>query len=274
MNWTRATILGLAVLAGTLPVAALAFGASAKSGIGRMTVAPDILFAGTTANQVTFTFTADSSSLRGQTLIEFPRGWSVPQRSNPSGPGYVEVKPGQCSASTKIASIGIRRVTIATACGRRQAYQLVYANVTAPQFTADGYIFLTSTRSLASGKKAKFRPLLPSKQPVIKVRGGPPVGLLVQTTSVATVGTAFSVTVRAVDAYGNNAYPYTGTVQLASTDLAATIPAPYSLGPTDAAQHTFAGAVLRTAGTQTITATDSNGLSATSPPITVVPPSG
>ena len=98
MNWTRATILGLAVLAGTLPVAALAFGASAKSGIGRMTVAPTVLYAGSSGNQVTFTFTADSSSLRGQTLIEFPRGWSAPQRSNASGPGYIEVKAGQCSA--------------------------------------------------------------------------------------------------------------------------------------------------------------------------------
>ena len=273
MNWTRATILGLAVLACTLPVTALAFGASAKSGIGRMTVVPDVLYAGSTGNQVTFTFTADSSSLRGQTLIEFPRGWSAPQRSNPSGPGYIEVKPGQCSTSTKIASIGVRRVTIATSCGRHKAYQLVYSKVTAPQLTADGYIFLTSTRSMASGKKTKFRPLLPGKQPVIKVRGGPPAGLLVQTTSVATAGTAFSVTVRAIDPYGNNAYPYTGTVQLTSSDLAATIPGPYSLGPADVAQHTFTGAILRTGGTQTITATDSNGLSATSPPITVVPPS-
>src|SRR5438874_483257 len=194
MNWTRATILGLAVLACTLPVTALAFGASAKSGIGRMTVVPDVLYAGSTGNQVTFTFTADSSSLRGQTLIEFPRGWSAPQRSNPSGPGYIEVKPGQCSASTKITSIGVRRVTIATSCGRHKAYQLVYSKVTAPQLTADGYIFLTSTRSMASGKKTKFRPLLPGKQPVIKVRGGPPAGLLVQTTTVATASSGSSVT--------------------------------------------------------------------------------
>jgi hypothetical protein len=271
VNAARLSVAGLALLGCVF--AATAFGANRSSGIGRMTVVPDVLYAGTSGNQVTFTFTADSSSLRGQTLIEFPRGWSAPQRSEASGPGYVEVKPGQCSASTKIASIGVRRVTIATSCGRHKAYQLIYSNVTAPRLTADGYIFLTSTRSLASGKKAKFRPLLPRKQPVVKVRGGTPVGLIVQTTSVATAGTAFSVTVRAVDAYGNNAYPYTGTVQLASSDAAATIPAPYSIGPTDAAQHTFAGAVLRTAGTQTITATDSNGLHATSPPITVVPPS-
>src|SRR5438874_552373 len=182
MNWTRATILGLAVLACTLPVTALAFGASAKSGIGRMTVVPDVLYAGSTGNQVTFTFTADSSSLRGLTLIEFPRGWSAPQRSNPSGPGYIEVKPGQCSASTKITSIGVRRVTIATSCGRHKAYQLVYSKVTAPQLTADGYIFLTSTRSMASGKKTKFRPLLPGKEPADH-RGTPFLATIVSTAS-------------------------------------------------------------------------------------------
>jgi hypothetical protein len=271
VNAARLSVTGLAVL-GCVLVAG-AYGATRANGIGRMAVAPNVLYAGTSGNDLTFTFTADSSSLRGQTLVEFPRGWSPPQRSNASGPGYVEVNAGQCAASTAIASIGVRRVTIATSCKRHQSYQLVYSHVTAPQLTADGFVFLTSTRSLGSGKKAKYRPLLPSKQPVVKVKGGAPVALLVQTTSVATTGTAFSVTVRAIDAYGNNAYPYTGTVQLASSDAAASLPAPYSLGPTDAAQHTFAGAILRTLGTQTITATDSNGLHATSAPIQVVPPS-
>jgi hypothetical protein len=271
VNAARLSVAGLAVLGCVLAAGALA--ATRANGIGRMAVAPNILFAGSADNDLIFTFTADSSSLRGQTLVEFPRGWSAPQRSNASGLGYVEVKAGQCATSTKIASIGVRRVTIATSCKRHQSYQLVYSHVTAPQLTADGFIFLTSTRSLGSGRKAKYRPLLPRKQPVVKVRGGAAVGLLVQTTSVATTGTAFGVTVRAIDAYGNNAYGYTGTIQLASSDAAATVPAPYSLGPSDAAQHTFEGAILRTIGTQTITATDSNGLHATSPPITVVPPS-
>lgn len=271
MNAARLSVIGLAVLGCVL--ATSAFGASRPKGIGRMAVSPTVLYAGSPGNQLAFTFTADSSSLRGQTLVEFPRGWSPPERSNPSGAGYVEVRAGQCKASTKIVSVGVRRVTIATSCKRHQSYQLVYSNVTAPRLTADGYIFLTSTRSLASKRKVKFRPLLPRKQPVVKVRGGTAAGLVVQTTSIATAGTAFSVTVRAVDAYGNNAYPYTGTVQLTSSDLAATMPGPYTLGPPDVAQHTFAGAILRATGTQTVTATDSNGLSGTSPPITVVPPS-
>ena len=77
-----------------------------------------------------------------------------------------------------------------------------------------------------------------------------------------------------MDAYGNNAYPYLGTVQLASSDPAATMPAAYSYAATDVAQHTFPGAVLRTVGMQTITATDpTTGLTGTTPPIQVVPPS-
>jgi hypothetical protein len=271
---TKATTLGLAALAGALAVAALALGASAPRGIGRMSATPNILYAGSSRNELTFTFAADSSSLRGQTLVEFPRGWTAPQRTNPSGPGYVSLRAGQCATSTRIVSIGVRKVTVATTCARHQTFQLVYSNVTAPQLAADGYVFLTLTRSSAAGRKAKFRPLLPGKQPVIKVKGGPPVGLYVQTTSVATTGTAFSVTVRAIDAYGNNAYPYLGTVQLSSSDPAGTMPGPYSFVATDAAQHTFTGAILRTVGTQTITATDPvTGLHGTTPPIQVVPPS-
>lgn len=272
MHGTRVSLVVLAVLGSAL--AAAAAGASSPRGIGRMGATPNILYAGSSGNQLTFTYTADSSSLRGQTLVEFPRGWTAPQRRNASGPGYVELRAGQCAASTKILSVGVRKVTIATTCKRHQSYQLVYSNVTAPQLTADGYVFLALTRSAAGGRKAKFRALLPGKQPVVKVKGGPPVGLFVQSTSVATTGTAFSITVRAVDAYGNNAYPYLGTVQLTSSDPAATMPAGYSYAATDAAQHTFPGAVLRTVGMQTITATDpTTGLTGTTPPIQVVPPS-
>ena len=272
MNRTRALILGLAVLAGGLPVAALAFRAAGPNGIGRMMVAPTTLVAGTTGNELAFTFVADRSPLRGTTLVEFPRGWSPPQRTRASAPGYVEVKPGQCDGSTRIVAVKTRRVTIATSCRQRRSYQLLYHDVTAPVLSADGYIFLVSTRSSAAGRKAKLRPLGRLKQPVVKVRGGPTVALFVGAPSVVTAGTAFSITVRANDAYGNNAYPYAGTVQLASTDAAATIPAPYTYGPADAAQHVFAGAILRTPGTQRISATDSNGLAAQSGPVMVIQP--
>jgi hypothetical protein len=86
---------------------------------------------------------------------------------------------------------------------------------------------------------------------------------------VAIAGTAFTVTVRAIDPYSNNAFPYGATVTLRSSDPAATLPGPYAYQPTDLGQKAFTGVVLRTPGLQTITATDSNGLKKTSAPIMV-----
>jgi hypothetical protein len=266
---TRAIALALAALTGVLASGAL--GAASPNGIGRMSVTPDTATAGSTDNELIFTFLADRSSLRGQTIVDVPRGWTPPQRSNPSGPGYVEVKPGTCDGSTRITSVAGRRVTIATSCRRGRNYQLFYHRATAPTISADGYIFLAQTRSAAAGRKAKYRPLGQPKQPKVKVRGGPPVALFVGATSVATSGTAFGVTVRALDTYGNNAYPYGATVQLSSSDPAATLPGPYAYVQADAGQHVFTGTILRTPGTQSITATDSNGLTGQSAPITVYP---
>ena len=72
-----------------------------------------------------------------------------------------------------------------------------------------------------------------------------------------TAGTAASVTATALDAFGNLATGYTGTVHFTSTDGAATVPTDYTFTPGAAGAHTFAGGVtLRTAGQQTVTATD------------------
>jgi hypothetical protein len=231
-----------------------------------MVVTPIILTAGSTGNELTFSFTANKS-LTGQTIVDVPRGWSAPQKRSASGAGYVELKRGTCGGSTRIRSIVRRRLTIATACRRGHGYQLLYHKATVPTIAADGYIFLTQTR--ASGRKAKFHPLARSGQPVVKVKGGPATGLDMTLTNVTTAGTAFTVTVRAVDPYSNNAFPYGGTVKLTSSDPGATLPGPYAYQPTDLAQHAFTGVVLRTPGTQTITATDSNGLTKQSAPITV-----
>ena len=253
----------------TLVLAALAGGiasAAARSGVGRMVVTPATLTAASTGNDLTFTYTA-SRALNGQTIVDVPRGWSAPQQRNPSSAGYVELKRGTCGGSTRISSIRARRLTIATNCKRGRTYQLLYHKATVPPIAADGYIFLTQTR--ASGRKAKFRPLARSDQPVVKVKGGLATGLDMTLTSVVTAGTPFNVTVRAVDPYSNNAFPYGGTVTLTSTDPVATIPGPYAYQPGDLAQHVFTGVVFHTPGTQWITATDSNGLTKQSPPIMV-----
>jgi hypothetical protein len=257
-------MLVLAALMGVLPLAVAS--AAGPTGIGRMAVTPTTLTAASTGNELTFSFTANKS-LTGQTIVDVPRGWTVPQRRNASAPGYVELKRGTCGGSTRITAIASRRLRIATACKRGHGYQLLYHKATVPTIAADGYIFLTQTRT--SGRKAKFHPLARSGQPVVKVKGGLATGLDLTLTNVATAGTPFSVTVRAVDPYFNNAFPYGATVTLTSTDPAATLPGPYAYQPSDLAQHAFAGVVLHTPGTQWITATDANGLTRQSPPITV-----
>lgn len=73
--------------------------------------------------------------------------------------------------------------------------------------------------------------------------------------SPTTVGTLGSFTVTAKDAYGNVATGYTSTVKFTSSDPAAALPVNYSFTSADAGVHTFT-AILNTAGTQSITCTD------------------
>ena len=58
-------------------------GAAARVGIGKMTVVPNRVTAGTTDNELSFAFTADSAPLKGTTLVDVPRGWSKPQQTEP-----------------------------------------------------------------------------------------------------------------------------------------------------------------------------------------------
>ena len=69
-------------------------------------------------------------------------------------------------------------------------------------------------------------------------------------------GAAFSLTVSAVDAYGNRVSSYRGTVHFTSTDSQATVPGNYPFTAGDAGSHTFTGVVLKTAGIQGVTAAD------------------
>jgi hypothetical protein len=74
--------------------------------------------------------------------------------------------------------------------------------------------------------------------------------------SGVTAGTAFSLTVTALDAYGNTATGYTGTVHFSSSDSKATLPGNYTFTAADNGVHTFSGLKLKTTGTQTVTVKD------------------
>jgi hypothetical protein len=71
----------------------------------------------------------------------------------------------------------------------------------------------------------------------------------------AKVGVPFNITVFAQDRFNNVATSYSGTVHFTSTDPAAALPPDYTFTATDKGKHTFS-VTLNTAGTQTITATD------------------
>jgi hypothetical protein len=272
MEGGRVRSAGRAALCAGLAVLVLASAGSAgtRVGVGRMVVTPNRITAGTTDNELTFSFTADSAPLTGTTLVDVPRGWTKPQTTSATGPGYVEVQALGC-VGTQITGIATRRIVIDTHCPRRHLFKLLYHHAEAPQIAADGYIFLTQTRKAGVPKKAPFLPLGPRKQAAVKIRGAAQAGLFLAATSVATVGTPFSALVRAVDQFGNNSNDYVGTVTFSSSDPTATLPAPFAFGPTNVGQHTFTGLVLHTPGTQTLTVTDSNGYTVTSGPITVNP---
>ncbi len=73
----------------------------------------------------------------------------------------------------------------------------------------------------------------------------------------STAGSPFSVTVTALDPYNNTATGYAGTVHFTSTDGVATLPGNYIFTAADAGMHVFTnGVILKTAGSQTVTATD------------------
>jgi hypothetical protein len=90
--------------------------------------------------------------------------------------------------------------------------------------------------------------------------------------SPVTAGVAGTLTVTLRDSYGNIATGYTGTVRFTSSDGKASLPANYTFTAADAGVHTFM-ATLKTAGTQSLTATDTRtgSLIATQAGITVNP---
>jgi hypothetical protein len=72
-------------------------------------------------------------------------------------------------------------------------------------------------------------------------------------TSSAGVADTFAATIR--DSFGNIDTGYRGTVQLSSTDSQAVLPGPYTFTAADGGTHSFS-ATLKTAGTQSLTVTD------------------
>ena len=97
--------------------------------------------------------------------------------------------------------------------------------------------------------------------------------LNVSAPASATAGAPFNVTVTALSANNVTATGYTGMVHFTSSDGQAVLPANYTFTAADAGVHTFSGVILKTAGSQTVTATDTVTASITgSATVTVAAP--
>jgi hypothetical protein len=90
----------------------------------------------------------------------------------------------------------------------------------------------------------------------IQVNPGAATHISISGPSSVTSSSSFSLTVTALDAYGNVATGYTGTIKFSDSVRGATLPSNYTFTAADAGVHTFTGLKLRTKGTQTITIED------------------
>jgi hypothetical protein len=221
---------------------------------------------------VTLTFTAiDQGSSTATVVVPVaPAGtqWSAPQLASASQPGFVAVNRGNCNSAVPvgISGGGPWTITIDFKCAPNKSFTVVYGaggpKATAPSL-AGPYTF--TTRVKASGE---FLPV--AAQPVVTVTPGPAASLELTGVVNATAGTQQLATVTARDAHANVATGFTGTVALTSSDTQATLPAAVIFGTGDAGTRAV-NVTLKTAGTQSVTATDATNGFSDSETVTITP---
>jgi hypothetical protein len=113
-----------------------------------------------------------------------------------------------------------------------------------------------------------FKPIEGS--PYITIIGEEAEEIQVVGPSQVTVGSPFSVTVRALDPGHNRSDPYRGNVSFESEDSDAKLPGPYEFKEEDVGAHTFPDVKLSKPGLQRIAVKDDGRLSAVSNPIMVM----
>ena len=119
------------------------------------------------------------------------------------------------------------------------------------------------------------KPTITGSQSGIVVTIGAATHFGVSVVSPYEAGMPHSVTITALDAGGNVATGYTGTIHLSSSDSHAALPGNYTFTSADAGVHKFAtGLILKTSGTQSITALDTGTSSIVGTTTTIVTPGG
>ncbi len=100
-------------------------------GTGTMDVSPGgPVVASSTGNMLTFTYTADSSGITAGTVeIAVPSGWTAPQATDSSSPGYVSTDALLATVSaTSDGTITVSNLTLLP----DQSFHVTYDNATAP----------------------------------------------------------------------------------------------------------------------------------------------
>ncbi len=168
-----------------------------------MTVSPGSVLAGSVGDSFTFTYTAAAGGVgNGGLQLTVPSGWSAPQASNASGPGYVATSG--CGTLGSIAGSGpwtvpVSGVTLAGAAN----CTVSYSGVTAPTVALpENYSFSMAEESTSAGAltglnaspKVDVGPVAPDgsgtmTEPVSALSAGSSGNTLIFTYTAATGGT-------------------------------------------------------------------------------------
>src|SRR5208337_1136343 len=172
------------------------------------------------------------------------------QASHSSLPGFVVAKSGTChSASVASASGGTMLINF-KCVGRGRTFQVVYGGGTAKANVATLVGNYTFTTTFVVGKNSAMVPV----QPTVAVNPGPAARFTVTGLVNVVAGTSQLGMVNAFDQYGNVATDYDGTVDFSSSDPQTGVLSDPSEMAADGLA--FFGVVFKTAGPQSVTASD------------------
>ena len=197
--------LSLLMAISLIGMTAITAQAASGDGSGTMTVSPTSVSAGS-ANTHAFTYTArgGGGGLTGQVTVDVATGFSAPQNTSSSNPGFVSITGGSCTSKT-IASVSGQTVTVNMTCGSSQEFVLSYANATAPRGPGS-YTFVTKSRNSAGGNFAQL-----TASPIVTVEAGAlaEVRISPQTATIASGGSQ-DYTAEGFDGSGNSLGDVTG----------------------------------------------------------------
>jgi len=198
-----------------------------------------------------FTFTAVGDAA-GHVRMALPATWPNP------GPAVVD--PGGCTLRSVVNARW--PLHLDAECTDGAAFTVGVGGV-APK--------RARTWSFTSSLTRSAQDVLSLAVPAVIVAPGPIAKLDARTPAATKVGRPLALTVAALDAFGNVVPDYAGTVDVTSSDPAATLPLPYTYLPADGGRHVFTGIRMGTGGFSTITATDAVATLSRTLRLTVVP---